>query len=759
MRLKKLICFGLSLVMLSTAVACGGSTGAAKTDSAPAEETAEEAAEEEAAGTDETAEAEAPAEEEKAAADEAAEEKTAAEENAPAEKSTPVDTAATAANEIPASDISVTWEDSRLYPTLSLGNYYTITTYGVKGYEDVPFISASAFLHLLLEGKEKISVENGVMKVDMNGSQTVIDPASDTITIDNPSRFRACETVDGGVVDRSEFNVVTPSVKNASTQTDAKPLSVSLGAYHLPVIPYEDDILMPFLALQNVFGSIRMSNCLAYNGKDYFNALEATDFASDQKLHPGAKDSPYVKAVYSGPFSEKTEMTKAYAEYGYYSICLLMDLTFGHKEEKNITPFDDYFTRMNAKEALCSTDITAATTAEAMLFYYLFDSGHDALLGMQTVFGELEEPSASEVGGIADEIKESDAGKEIFEEAEETAKTPEEMQADVIIGALLEKGLKLPEVAPLYIWLTFLSANKPQDYGDRRIDFSGDTAVIYFEQFKDDSTKRMPSYYIDPIREEDEEESSFAFFHKCFEEIGQHEEVKNVVINLSNNGGGSATGLVSILGFLSPDGEVCFTNRDLVSESYREEWYHVDTNLDGVADDADGYCGQYDFFIMCSGSSYSCANALPYFAQKEGLAKVIGTNPGGGDCVVAPFIDAFGRCAVYSGMLKLGTQQGDDAGTFVSDEKATTLDYNMMPTILDVKNVPWFDAEGIADAVHRCKDGETEAVYAQPEGEQTGDIQPDQVISDLLGQLFTAISEIPVEEGEMPAETGEAPAQ
>ena len=46
----------------------------------------------------------------------------------------------------------------------------------------------------------------------------------------------------------------------------------------------------------------------------------------------------------------------------------------------------------------------------------------------------------------------------------------------------------------------------------------------------------------------------------------------------------------------------------------------------------------------------------------------------------------------------------------------------MMPSILDIGSVPWFDPEGIADAVHRYQNGETEIVYDdRDEGEKLSD--------------------------------------
>ena len=636
-----------------------------------------------------------------------------------------------AAEEISPDAISVTWDDSRVFSKLSLGNYNTITTYGVEGYEEVPFLAADAYLDILLEGRETISTENGVMTVMMNGAEAVIDPVEDTIYFDNPARFCSDHEVDGGIIDDTELNVITISEKNQSVQEDPEPVTVSLADYHMPVIAYEDTILMPFLALQNTFGSIVQNNVLAYNGKDYYNALEAQMFLLREGIEDG-EDGPYIKAIYSGPFSEKEETSKAYAEYGYNAVCLLLDLTFGHKEEKNITTFDEYFTRLNAKKAMCSTDPSAAVMAEIMLFNYLFDSGHDSIMSVDNVFGTKEvDPDAAR--DLTEDIKESEAGKELFDDEDNPFGnvSQEPADVDVILGALVEKGLKIPEIAPMLIWGAIMDAARPEEYGDERLDFAGDTAVIYFNEFKDDSTKRDPSYYLDPVKEEDNEESSFAFFYNCFETIKEHEEVKNVVINLADNGGGAAAALVSLLGFLSEDGEVKITNRDMLSENFREEWYHVDTNLDGVADDKDGFGGQYDFYILCSGSSYSCGTAMPYFAQQNGLAKIIGTQPGGGDCVVGSFVDAYGRCAVYSGMLKLGTYED---GEFVSDEKATVVDFNMMPSILDVTYVPWFDPEGIADAVHQYQDGATEAVYTDKDESE----KASELLQEILGRMEAA---------------------
>ena len=737
MKSKKLICIALSLAMIASAAGCGGSTGAA---TAGGDATAEAAAEAGAAeaGADEAAEpaadagaadgAEAEAGAAEAGADEAAEPAAdaGAADGAEADAGA-ADGAAAAGEEIAEADISVKWDDSHIYTSSSLGNYSTVRTYEVKGYEDVPFMRASDYLRLTFEGKERVSMENGVMTLAINGTTATIDPATDTMRIEDAAVLRGDSVVSGAVVDLGEYDIVTPSVKNQSTETEKAPVEINFKDYHMPVVLYEDDILMPFLGLQNSFGGITWSNHYAYNGKDYYNVNSITNNMEDHR--DTIINSPYYKGFHSGPFSTMLKTTQAYADYGYYSICLLLDLTFGHKKEKNITTFDEYFTRMNAKKSMCSTDPTAAVTAEILLFNYLFDSGHDSIMSVDTVFGEKEVDQET-VDEITNEIKESEEGQELFND-EDIEQNIEEDQgvADAVLGALLEKGFKAPEVVPMMIWHFYMKGNVPEGYGDQRLDYAGDTAVIYFTAFKDDTTTRKESFHLLAPTEEDEATSNFAFFYNCFEDIKQHDEVKNVVINLANNGGGAANGLICILGFLSEDGEVNFTDLDTMTGSFREERYHIDTNLDGIADDQDGFGGQYDFYILCSGSSYSCGTALPYFAQKDGLAKVIGAKPGGGDCVVGNFVDAYGRSAAYSGFLKLGKYQGSE---FISDEKDVALDYDMMPSIIDIGLVPWYDAEGIAEAVHNCQNGETAAVYSEEaEGE---------VISKFLMSLLEKIA-------------------
>ena len=111
MKKKRLLCLGLSMIMILSATACGGATGASTAADADAP------AAEEAAGA-----AEAPAESGEPDAGAAG---GAGQADASAAESD--------GEEIPESDISVKWDDSRIFLGTSLGNFSTVTTYEVKG--------------------------------------------------------------------------------------------------------------------------------------------------------------------------------------------------------------------------------------------------------------------------------------------------------------------------------------------------------------------------------------------------------------------------------------------------------------------------------------------------------------------------------------------------------------------------------------------------------------------------------------------------
>ena len=600
--------------------------------------------------------------------------------------------------------------------------------YNVEGEEGVPYISVQDYLRSLYGADAEFKLRRGgsILTVTRNNASVEFDVKKASIDCKDWDAFFGSygeRALPNGLLQPDEFNAIAVSWKHPSTETESTGFGIELSAYGLRMVAHEGQVLLPFAVLQNIFAVPCGANRYSFNGDDFYDIQDPViGYIYGHNMNPNIRLNPYSTAYYSGRFSEKKEIPPAYAKYAYGSTCLLFDLYYGHKNEKGIESFDSYLEKNGLKEGLLSTDTEKNSDAFLDLVYKLFDSAHDTVLLDHSVFNTGTYTNTIKIvetyGGIEPALKalqklsykmtddmgvnfaageagtyeqyraacrelnfdpvlltyifRDDSGepyKVWLEQARDYAKwrgTPEEdFELDRFPGS--ERGEELSSFTET---ARRISSLKPKDFGTSCVKIIGDTAFIYFEKFAERGDESRFYYHLPDKNIYDS--STFGLFYDAFAQIQRTPWVKKVVIDLSNNGGGAVAALTAILGFLSPDGEVNLTYFHTLNQNYCSEWYHVDTNLDGKFDDADGFGGRYDFYILTSGSSYSCANALPFFAQADGLAKIIGEQPGGGDCFVAPFLDAYGHVAVMSGWGKLGRMSD---GQFISDEYAVKVDF------------------------------------------------------------------------------------
>ena len=593
-----------------------------------------------------------------------------------------------ALEQMKADGVFISSKISRVFPG-TLDSVYTLTTWERLGEADVPYVSVKEYLRYLYaqsyNPEISFSWDGDVLLVTRNGEDIRLDLNAQTISCGDYRAFEgshAAGQMPAGVLEKEEFICIRPSVKNSSSATPSKGYDVHLKDYGLEMFRKDDDILMPFAAMQNIFASATCNKVLAYNGEDYFDIVNCVEsiYGSESMAYA---PNPYANKWYSGPFAGRGNLGDAYARYYYGTTCLLLDLIFGHKEEMGISSFDVYFEENGIKNALLTPEPEDDKAALQKMFDLLFDSGHDAevltpsIINSEGAIGraELLHMLLDLIGynSLADVVNEWEpVVMELLKLAQSVVNSFISEDEDKVdfFSPLTDLDSMGPKTQQLVNDIMRLSFLKPYGYGKNRVDIVGDTGIIYFESFLEDLV-REESYYTKIPYKNDIDKSTFALFYYAFEQFGKDGNVRNVVIDLTNNGGGHVGALISALGFLSPDGEVNFSYQDLVNGSFCSEYYHVDTNLDGVFDDADGYGGEYNFYILTSSYSYSCGTALPYFAQRDGLATIIGAGPGGGDCAVAYYLDAYGHVGMISGFLKIGTYKD---GSFVSDESAVRIE-------------------------------------------------------------------------------------
>ncbi len=141
---------------------------------------------------------------------------------------------------------------------------------------------------------------------------------------------------------------------------------------------------------------------------------------------------------------------------------------------------------------------------------------------------------------------------------------------------------------------------------------------------------------------------TFYLFKYGFDKIEENGNIKDVIINLSLNGGGNLGALIRSISLISKNNDIIIGTCDYLSGRIVSYKYSVDVNENGNYD-ISAYANKYNFYILDSVYTYSSANIFSGISQKNGWAKVIGEKSGGGACSIIPLVFPDGMVAQISG--------------------------------------------------------------------------------------------------------------
>ena len=194
----------------------------------------------------------------------------------------------------------------------------------------------------------------------------------------------------------------------------------------------------------------------------------------------------------------------------------------------------------------------------------------------------------------------------------------------------------------------------------------GKYAYFSFDQFKS-----FNYYEQGEIPENELFADSYFQFVKNLNEIKAKGTVKRVFIDDTQNGGGYVAIMGKLLALLSKDNKSVMYLRDECDDSIQAITTRVDSNNDGVYDNKDCYGNDFEFYIITSSFSFSCGNAFPFYADKNGYAKVVGIQSGGGECCVYSYTLPTGQSITYSSPFHIGQYdkttnkfEGDEGGVY-----------------------------------------------------------------------------------------------
>ena len=434
-------------------------------------------------------------------------------------------------------------------------------------------------LNYLFDDVNIVKEDNKITYTVLDDLTFILDSANDTILAKNYDKINLFSSKYDSPLGLIDEESTTRYVKNGEHDySGSKDVLFDLKEYDIDIFIYEDEFYLPFTIINYITFNMANWSSVNFNGSDFY-LLDIINGA----ITLNDNSSPYAQSYYSGS-NVKAKRTEKFVKFNYNSLMFLLDHYYGFIDDR-FAPWDEYLTNNEPeiKQDLLSISLTTYDDAFERLINVVIGDGHTNAGGCSTSFAN----------GYA---------------------TYHRYQSD--------RTIKLGED-----FRACYNARQEAHINPNYVRINGNTMILSFDGFYH-SAISFNNNNINQYRNND----SFALFHYAFDQIKNNEEIKNVIFDITCNGGGDSNALIPMLGFLNR--EVKITMYNPLTKTRADLQYFIDTNLDGIYDENDSFKGQYNFYILTSNYSFSCANMFPKTAKEMGRAKIIGEQSGGGACVV-----------------------------------------------------------------------------------------------------------------------------
>lgn len=494
-----------------------------------------------------------------------------------------------------------------------------VHVYFSSDYADVPYVSVHEFLDIDIFYHDSIVFVGDA--ATHNGASAKFDVENNTVWFSDFDNFT--KLYENGLkvpmdLASMESDSKPMGIKNlTSTYTSGGEITFDLSKYDADILESGGEVLLPFAYVNELF-FVPSGLSFAFNGAEFYETDDSTAFYKTDEEGNFLSYTDYGKAAYRNASSTRSS---SYASYFYYSTCFHFDYLFGKAADFGYTSADAVFTSSGFKSAMLSTNPAEADNAFAeFLGSYYDDGGHTGftLPGFGTKL-----TSSSVTNGQkywAKGIQESPEQRYMT-----SYETYERLEAARNASSCTTEGYSI----------------------------SSKTGIIRFDEFYDDG-----------VHASMKDGDTYALFKKAFSAFAANSSVKNVVIDLSLNGGGHISSCAQALAFLHNEVTFQWTNPTTGSQSTETGYY---TKIPS-------YGSKYKFYVLVSGCTFSAANAFACIAQENGWAEIIGENAsGGGDCAVDSVSLADGTMYQDSSLLKMCGY--DRSGSRISFDSGASIDH------------------------------------------------------------------------------------
>ena len=478
-------------------------------------------------------------------------------------------------------------------------------TVALRFYEDmpsVPYISVADFQNIVVPGTTVSVTKTGTATYQLKntGGTLLVNTIDETCAFDDFMGF----TNQMGLVKAGMENAYydgIPYVRfNRQTLSGGSPaLTFNYSSYGINLRADETMVYFPFATLADLYVDLYGHNA-ACNGKKVVYASKDDDGNSGI----GGFDSDFLMENLMKDKERKADIVA----YNYAELCFTIDHFYGMPSgsdfEKSIQEkgLDETLEAdadgQAVKQLLLSTNIDDYADGMCMLYAYLYDGGHTHMWygNPSTTFAE-KYPS---------------------------------------LYACYDERITASNMTKL---LQIYNSAKPQReniFGDQKTYHKkGNTAICHLDNFAYNDKVAWNNYYQGKAPRPTlatSPKDPMVIFLDALEQAAADPEVKNFVLDLSINTGGSSDVVVAMTSLMYD--QSFFRAYNVITGQKMEWYYDVDRNFDGKYDALDQDV-HYDlnFCIITSPISFSCGNLYPSLCKDAGLL-IAGQKSGGGSCAV-----------------------------------------------------------------------------------------------------------------------------
>ncbi|MBR0397282.1 MAG: hypothetical protein IJI10_03335 [Eubacterium sp.] len=536
----------------------------------------------------------------------------------------------------------------------------------LRFYEDqpnVPYVSIKDYYATVLKNSKEPDVpkmqvtkqEDGTYLLRSGTGEAVVDVEADVLTTDDiTGLINQMSLVGAGLT--GENCDTGPFLAFAGAEYEKKEVSYDMGKYEIDVRGEEDDVYFPVATISDLTSDPDF-HYTAYNGENFYfcenpDAYLFSDHDSDYyntRLKDAAKGGTRQKDL---------------IEFSYNELCFNIDHFYGK-------PGKEYIHEDLEKGGLAYALQELGKPGKKIIELLKSDSYADyfaGIAGLQKLLGDGGHTSLKNITNSA--LSDEELMDAYFEVKEETDTLLDDMD---VPAANLEWDEQM-------MYARAALRENMLHCGEETYVKQGDTAVCILDTFQCEITDLWEDYYagnadkpaMDNIGQ-DRIPDSVLIVRDALDRASADPEVKNFILDISNNGGGLSDEMLAVFAMLTGSSTVSMKSENVYAGVIREETFRADCNLDKVIDSKDDKKPDLNIGILTSRSSYSCGSMLPVLMKDAGY-KILGEQSGGGTCCVGAFGTPEGF--LYT-MSSARCRLTDQAG--ISHDDGIPVDVDLLP--------------------------------------------------------------------------------